>query len=115
MERGTKVKAVPYKNAVIGSLLCSEILSPQLYRDLVKNQDANILINLSHTSWFNGSKSLFNKMKQMAKVHAVQNRTYFIQTSNGLPSFVLDYNGKTVMETNQGETKIIYIDIPIVK
>ena len=26
MERGTKVKAVPYKNAVIGSLLCFRYL-----------------------------------------------------------------------------------------
>lgn len=115
LEKGSEVRAVPYKNAVIGSLLCSEILSPQLYRDLVKKQNANILINLSHTSWFNGSESLFRKMKQMAKVHAVQNRTYFIQTSNGLPSFVLDHQGEIILETNRGETKVVYIDIPIPK
>lgn len=115
IEKGSEVKAVPYKNAIIGSLLCSEILSPQLYRDLVTKQGANILVNLSHTSWFNGSNSLFRKMQQMSKVHAVQNRTYFIQTSNGLPSFVLDSQGKIVLETNRGETKVVNIDIPILK
>lgn len=111
--RGDSLKAVSYKDLNIGGLLCTETLSPRMYRRLVKEHGANILINLSHTSWFNGSKVLFSKMKQMAKVHAVQNRTYFIQTSNGFPSFVLDSNGKIVIETNKGETKVINIDIPI--
>lgn len=115
LERGSETVAVPYKDLTIGSLLCTEMLSPQLYRNLVKEQNANILINLSHTSWFNGSNVLFTKMQQMAKVHSVQNRKYFIQTSNGFPSYVLNPYGEVLVETNRGETKIVNIDIPILK
>lgn len=114
LERGKDVVAVPYKSSIIGGLLCSEILSNQLYRELVTEHDANILINLSHTSWFNGSEKLFVKMLQMAKVHAVQNRTYFIQTSNGLQTFVVNQNGKVITKTKQGETEVININIPII-
>ncbi|PCI90270.1 hypothetical protein COB18_00735 [Candidatus Kaiserbacteria bacterium] len=111
--RGSGVVSVPYKDVTIGSLLCSEILSPSLYRDLVTKQNANILVNLSHTSWFGGSKTLFAKVQQMAKVHAVQNRTYFVQASNGFPSFVLSPTGEVVITTELEESTIITIDIPI--
>ena len=111
--RGSHPVAVPYHGFVFGGLLCSEILSPHLYRDLVTKYDANILVNLSHTAWFGPSHTLFVKEKQMARVHAVQNRTYFIQTSNGFPSFVLNPSGESIAETKEGETTVFTVDIPI--
>ena len=113
LARGTEVVSVPYKGVVLGGLLCSEILSPHLYRTLVNEHDANILINLSHTSWFNDSEVLFSKVLQMAKVHAVQNRTHFIQASNGFPSFVINPVGEVVVMTPRGQTSVVYVDIPV--
>ncbi len=115
LARGTHVVSVPYKGAVFGGLLCSEILSPTLYRTLVQEHGATVLINLSHTSWFNDSEVLFSKVLQMAKVHAVQHRKYFIQTSNGFPSFVLNPYGEIVNMTHRGQTSVLYVDIPILQ
>lgn len=110
---GTRPTAVPYNGAVFGGLLCSEVLSPQLYRDLVRKYDANVLVNLSHTSWFNESETLFRKMQQMAKVHAVQHRLYFLQAANGSPSFVLNPEGAIVNTTAMGETGVLRVAIPV--
>lgn len=113
LKRGTETKAVEFKGAKIGALLCSEGLSPRLYRDMVKNKGANVLVNLSRSSWFHGSRLLHNKIVEIGKVHAVQNNSYYIQASNGSPSYVINSDGELISQTKWDETIILDVVVPV--
>jgi len=99
---GKDVTAVPYKGWTIGGLICSDFLSPELYSRTATVYGANILVNLANPAWFHHSTLLYEKTRQIAKVHAVQNRAYFLQASNGSPSYAIDPEGEVIAETYDG-------------
>jgi len=97
--RGNTLSAVPYKGTTLAGLLCSESLSPQLYHSLATTYHARVLLNLSNATWFRDSRVLYEREKQFAKVHAVQDRVFFLQASNGAPSFAVDPSGTLVSQS----------------
>jgi apolipoprotein N-acyltransferase len=102
-----------FRGVTIGGLLCSDILSPHLYRTLARDHGAQILVNLSNHFWFHGSRTLFWKTLQMAKVHAVRNRAPLLLSNNMAPSFALDSHGRLLAESEWGERRVLVVDISI--
>lgn len=103
--------AIPYKDHRIGGLICSDVLSPQLYRFLVREHGADVLVNSANPAWFHNSKILFDKTVQMAKTHAVANRTYYLQSSNGSPAFAIGPDGRVIAMTHGTGTQMISVTI----
>ncbi len=103
--------AVSFKGVKIGSLLCSDLLSPSLYRTLSHREGAQILVNLANQFWFHHSHTLYWKTVQMARVHAIQNRSPFILANNAAPSFALDRRGNFIAESDWGKTKALYVSV----
>lgn len=106
--RGDILTFVPFKGAVIGGLICSDIISPHLYTRLAKEHGAHILVNVANPDWFHGSRGFHNKMLQIARMHAVHTRSYFIAASVGSPSFVLTPHGEMVVQSNWDEEGVVY-------
>jgi len=106
--RGNELTAVPFKGTVVGGLICSDIISPHLYPRLAKNHGASVLLNVSNPDWFHGSHAFYDKMLQIARVHAVHTRSYFISASVGNPSFVLDPRGKIVAQSAWGTEDMLF-------
>ncbi len=90
---GNDLAAFSWEGVRFGSLLCSEVVSPHLYRALVREHGANVLVNLANPDWFHGSHILYQKTQQIAKVHAVQNRAYSLSAQNSTSSYVIDPGG----------------------
>ena len=107
--------AFDFKGIHIGGLLCSDLLSPILYRQLVRDGKADVLVNLSNQFWFHGSHLLHWKTLQMAKVHAVQNRLPFLLANNLAPSFALDSTGRVRAQSAWCGRGVLYIDLPFAK
>jgi apolipoprotein N-acyltransferase len=95
----------------IGALLCSEILSPSLYKDLVHATDADLLVNLSSRSWFHESRLLDAKILQAGKIQAVMNRKPFLLAGNNAPSFALSSFGSVIASTTPGEERVLWVDV----
>lgn len=110
---GTELVTVPFGGAVFGTLLCSEIFSPFLYERLAKRYGATVLVHLADPQWFQGSPMLFRKTVQIAKVHAVQNNSYFIAAQNSAPSFIISPDGRIVAQTAWGRTDILFFSLPV--
>lgn len=109
VEQGSEtVTAVTWKGATLGGLLCSDLLSPSLYRSLVAGEGAQVLVNLANQFWFHGSRALYWKTLQIARVHAVQNQTPFVVANNVAPSFILDRRGYLVAESQWGDSHPLY-------
>lgn len=92
----------PLKGHTVGGLICSDFLSPVMYRELAQKHGADILVNSANPAWFHGSKILFDKTVQISKVHAVQSRAYYVQASNGSPSFAIDPQGRVIAMSDWG-------------
>jgi apolipoprotein N-acyltransferase len=109
---GQNVASVRFRGITIGGLLCSDILSPRLYRKLSSDHQPDVLINLANQFWFHGSRMLHFKTLQLARVHAVQNRVPFLMANNMAPSFALNPQGAIISQSSWMSREVIYIDIP---
>lgn len=100
-----------FRGVTIGGLLCSDLFSPYLYRSLVREHGAEVLVNLANHFWFHSSRTLFWKMVQMARVHAVWNRRTLIIANNMSPSLVIAPSGETVAESAWGGRGVMYLTL----
>jgi apolipoprotein N-acyltransferase len=107
-----EVFAANYRGFTIGGLLCSDLLSPELYRSLVHDHHADILVNLANQFWFHGSKTLYSKTVQMARVHAAQNRRPLLMANNTAPSFAMDSNGTIIASSKWGDRGVLVVEAP---
>jgi apolipoprotein N-acyltransferase len=105
------VVAAP-SGAVVGVLLCSESLSPTMYRTLARG-GANVLVSASSQLWFNQSRAVFVQMQHAAAVRAVESRRWFVDASNATPAFVLDEYGRVAGETPWAQTGVIRLAVPL--
>lgn len=106
------LEAVKFRGWRIGGLLCSDLLSTRLYRELAVSGQADLLVNLSNPFWFHGSHLLYNKTLQIAKVHAVQNRLPFLLANNTAPSFALDSFGRVIAQSGWKQRDVLVLDLP---
>ncbi len=109
--RGTTM-AVSFHGVRVGALLCSDALSPRLYRDLVRREQADVLVNLANHHWFHHSRSLFWKTLQMSRVHAVHNQRPFLVANNYVPSYALDRLGRVIVQSDWGTRDVLFVDVP---
>ena len=100
-----------YRGIRIGGLLCSDLFSPYLYRSLVKEHGAQVLVNLANHFWFHGSRTLYWKMVQMARVHAVWNRRSLLIANNISPSLIIGPRGNTIAESTWGGRGVMYVTL----
>ena len=101
-----------YQGRIFGGLICSDFLSPHLYRELAVRQHADVLVNIANPAWFHGSRILFDKTVQVAKVHAVQNRAHYLQSTNGAPAFAIDPTGTVIGMTTWNEKELLSVHLP---
>lgn len=110
-EYTTDLAVGTYRGVRIGGLLCSDLFSPYLYRSLVKDHGAEVLVNLANHFWFHGSRTLYWKMVQMARVHAVWNRRTLLIANNISPSLIINPMGETVQESRWGTRGVMYLTL----
>jgi apolipoprotein N-acyltransferase len=97
LEKGEHPHIVATKKFKIAPVACSGILGRNIYRQLV-NDGGEVLTNSASLATFAGSKSYFRQSMQMAKFHAIANNRTFIQATIGAPGFVIDNNGRFILE-----------------
>lgn len=105
--RGSEDVVISVGDHTVAGLLCSEALSPYLYRPMAA-RGATVLIAAANPSWFGYSHVLYEKMVQVAQVHAVENNAYYIQASNVLPSFIISPRGELIDSSGWGTASVLY-------
>lgn len=99
VSRGDTLVATAYQGVTIGGLLCSDSVSPYLSKQLANNSGARIIINPSNPTWFHVSPSLYRKELEIAKVHAVESRVYYVEATKGSASFIVSPRGDVITES----------------
>lgn len=98
-------------DATVAVRFCDEVMSPSLYRKQVEN-GANVLVNMSSFSWFHGSSLVYKQIQSIAKVRAVENGRWYIQSGNMAPAFILDHHGRVVMESEPYTLSVLQAKVP---
>lgn len=110
--QGSALAPAQYAGLRLGALLCSELLSPRLYAKLAA-ADTDVLINLANNSWFNGSRLLHERLKQVAKAHALRNRQYVLVASNGSPAYAINARGELAAESAWNAPAALIVEVPV--
>jgi apolipoprotein N-acyltransferase len=97
-----------FKNSTIGVAFCSEIMSERIYSDFVGAQGATVIGNVASNVWFHDSRIFYNQVLNMAKVRAVENNSYFFESANYSPSFILDNYGSVQSESISKKSSVLY-------
>lgn len=88
---GESAHVLPIKNSTIGTLVCYEVIFPELARKYV-NAGARILVNITNDAWFGRSSAPYQHLA-IAAFRAVETRTPLVRAANtGITAFV-DQNG----------------------
>lgn len=95
----------------VATRFCDEMMSPELYRKTTLD-GAEILINISSLSWFHWSPIVYEQVKRVGRVRAVENGRWYVQSGNLAPAFVLNQHGDIVAETLWNKESVIEISVP---
>lgn len=93
---------------VLGSALCSSIISPEDYRELANN-GSTILTNSASLSTFSGSSLFTWQQKSLGKFMAIANSRYFVQSANASTAYAIDNNGNVIEEIKDINMKEISV------
>lgn len=110
---GRDVVGVTWKGVGIGGVICSDDLSPILYRRLANTGNVRILVNSANPAWFHTSRLLYAKTLEMGKVHAVENGTYYLLSANNAPSFAISPSGKLIASSPWGYEGITNVTLEL--
>ena len=115
-KKGSATNVVSFigKNSSVGVSLCSENISPIMTREAVQG-GSEFLVNIASLAPFHGSLILERQTEAVIKARALETGRYFVVSSNGAESFVIDNHGtkifslKSNKEISYGKT-IIFLE-----
>ncbi len=111
---GNHTDPVRANNLALGTLICYEIIFPELVTKRV-DQGANVLVNLSNDAWFGHSSAPKQHLHQ-AVLRAIENNRFVIRSTNTGISAFIDTNGRILKKSRmfKKETKHLK-EIPLIE
>ncbi len=84
--------------AKIGTVICYEVIFPELVRRFAKN-GANVLVTITNDAWFGQSAAPYQHFS-MVVFRAIENRMPFARAANTGISGFIDAHGKVLQQSN---------------
>ncbi len=91
---GRVLKPLKIKDLAIGTLICYEIIFPDLVAQLVKNK-ANLIVNISNDAWFGNSSGPYQHLN-LAILKAIETNRFIIRATNSGISAIISPKGEIV-------------------
>jgi apolipoprotein N-acyltransferase len=111
--RGDNAAPAVMGDAKVGAMICSDLLSPTLYRGLA-NDGANILVNVSGNGWFHHNYLSNAFVLTLARVRAVESNRYLLIAANGFPSVIISNTGEILGRRPNAELALVSATIPLI-
>lgn len=92
--RGKDLKPLKFKDLAIGTLICYEIIFPDLVSKLDIN-NAHIIVNISNDAWFGNSSGPYQHLNQ-AVLKAIETGKFIIRATNSGISAIISPRGEIV-------------------
>jgi apolipoprotein N-acyltransferase len=110
-QSGEEYSVIDIKKGKFGTLICFEVVFPDLVRRFVKN-GADFLVNITNDGWY-GKTAASAQHIAMVAFRAVENRVPVVRAANTGISGIIEPSGKITKETDIFVTTYITGDINI--
>ncbi len=96
--RGKSLTPLKIGDLAIGTLICYEMIFPDLVAQLVRN-NAKLIVNISNDAWFGNSSGPYQHLNQ-AIVKAIETNRFILRATNTGISAIITPKGKVVKKTS---------------
>jgi len=94
---GTGIRLLPTENTALATLICYEIIFPNLTRQFVK-LGAHCIVNITNDAWFGRTCAPY-QLLSMAVLRAVENKRFLVRAANTGISAAIAPSGEILAQT----------------
>lgn len=95
---GTEAKPVPFGEHQLAVFICYEDIIPSFVNSIMKNGDAQLLVNITNDAWFGDTTEPWIHLA-LSKLRAIEQRRFFVRSTNSGVSAIVDPVGRVVAHT----------------
>jgi len=108
----TQPQLLPIQGIPVSIKLCSDAMSPTIYRRDT-HDGAAILFNLASHGWFHHSQTLHDAAVRVGQVRAVENGRWYIRAGHDSPSVVIDQQGHIIVTRAWFNIEPLVVSVPV--
>jgi apolipoprotein N-acyltransferase len=95
---GKRIEPLRVAGHDVATIICYEDLSPSFVNGLFRHKNAQLLVNMTNDAWFGDTIEPYQHFA-ISKLRAVEQRRYFVRSTNSGVSAVVDPVGRTLAQT----------------
>jgi apolipoprotein N-acyltransferase len=99
---GTSYEPLRLGNHSIATFICYEDIIPSFVNRIMKNGEAQLLVNMTNDAWFGDTIEPWQHMA-LSKLRSVEQRRFFIRSTNSGVSAIVDPVGRVMSQTGTFE------------
>ena len=96
--QGTSFEPLRFRGRDIATFICYEDIVPSFVNKLMKHGDPELLVNMTNDAWFGDTSEPWEHMA-LAKMRAVEQRRFFVRSTNSGISGFVDPVGRLLKKT----------------
>lgn len=112
--KGTSFEPLGFRGHNIATFICYEDIVPSFVNKLMKHGEPELLVNLTNDAWFGDTSEPWEHMA-LAKLRAVEQRRFFVRSTNSGISGFVDPVGRLLKKTETFEQAAIAEDVAWLK
>ena len=95
---GTSFEPLHWNGHDIATFICYEDIAPSFVNKLMRHGDPELLVNMTNDAWFGDSSEPWEHMA-LSQLRAVEQRRFFVRSTNSGVSGFVDPNGRWLQKT----------------
>jgi len=109
---GTSFEPLPFGDHELAVFICYEDISPSFVNRIMKGGKPALLVNLTNDAWFGDTSEPWEHMA-LAKLRAVEQRRYFVRSTNSGISGIVDPVGRLIAQTETFKQATLAEDVAL--
>ncbi len=95
---GTEAKPIPFGDRHLAVFICYEDIIPSFVNSIMREGEADLLVNITNDAWFGDTTEPWIHLA-LSKLRAIEQRRFFVRSTNSGVSAVMDPVGRVVGHT----------------
>lgn len=112
--QGTSFEPLRFRGHDIATFICYEDIVPSFVNKLMKHGDPELLVNMTNDAWFGDTSEPWEHMA-LAKMRAVEQRRFFVRSTNSGISGIVDPVGRLLKKTETFKEATIAENVALLK
>lgn len=111
---GTSIEPLTIGDHEVATIICYEDLSPGFVNAMFQHKNSELLVNITNDAWFGDTIEPYQHFA-LSKLRAVEQRRYFVRSTNSGVSAFVDPVGRTLSQTGTFKQQTLVHEIAWLK